>query len=458
MPAYRRIAFPMLGLARCSCLSSRPVPLGVLVPAEPGSARRPSRPRRAPASAPSARGPAPGCKGADVRSLQRLLVAAPASRSTSTGDYLYATSRAVQRFQVAPRPARQAASPARARSRRCARAARGPHGVEASGGLGFDGDDVDARRLGDRIPLGAGMSGHDVASLQDFLRRAGFSSVGRPDGEFGASTVSAVRRFERAQNRDGRRRLDAGDIDALRTLAGEDAKPGDAGDPPSPARAARPGRQGAPSAPTASRSPPPARPTRSRRSSPRATRSPASPTSTAAATARWEDSGYDCSGSVSYALHGAGLLEQSARLRRLRGWGDAGPGQWVTHLRELRPRLHGRRRPALRHERPRRRTAPAGRPTCARPRLPGPAPGRPVAARASSELPFGASKTQWPHGPHWRPFVVRLVVDRGRRRSALASPTGRACPSGAPPSTPRGARRVARALDGERARRGARSR
>ena len=26
---------------------------------------------------------------------------------------------------------------------------------------------------------------------------------------------------------------------------------------------------------------------------------------------RWVDSGYDCSGSVSYALHGAGLLDQS---------------------------------------------------------------------------------------------------------------------------------------------------
>ena len=33
---------------------------------------------------------------------------------------------------------------------------------------------------------------------------------------------------------------------------------------------------------------------------------------------KWKDSGYDCSGSVSYALHGAGLLEAGAGLHGLR--------------------------------------------------------------------------------------------------------------------------------------------
>ena len=45
---------------------------------------------------------------------------------------------------------------------------------------------------------------------------------------------------------------------------------------------------------------------------------------------KWEDTGYDCSGSVSYALHGAGLLEQSMPSGGFTDWGDAGPGQWVT--------------------------------------------------------------------------------------------------------------------------------
>jgi len=46
--------------------------------------------------------------------------------------------------------------------------------------------------------------------------------------------------------------------------------------------------------------------------------------------AHWIDSGYDCSGSVSYALHGAGLLNQAMPSGSFEGWGDAGPGQWVT--------------------------------------------------------------------------------------------------------------------------------
>ena len=36
---------------------------------------------------------------------------------------------------------------------------------------------------------------------------------------------------------------------------------------------------------------------------------------------RWEDSGYDCSGSVSYALHGAGLLEDALPSGAFTSWG-----------------------------------------------------------------------------------------------------------------------------------------
>ena len=45
---------------------------------------------------------------------------------------------------------------------------------------------------------------------------------------------------------------------------------------------------------------------------------------------RWEDRGYDCSGSVSYALHGAGLLDSSMVSGGFMRWGEAGPGRWVT--------------------------------------------------------------------------------------------------------------------------------
>ena len=45
---------------------------------------------------------------------------------------------------------------------------------------------------------------------------------------------------------------------------------------------------------------------------------------------KWNDSGYDCSGSVSYALHGAGLLDKPLASGDFETWGDSGPGQWVT--------------------------------------------------------------------------------------------------------------------------------
>jgi len=40
--------------------------------------------------------------------------------------------------------------------------------------------------------------------------------------------------------------------------------------------------------------------------------------------------GYDCSGSVSYALHGAGLLDSPLDSSDLMHWGVRGKGQWIT--------------------------------------------------------------------------------------------------------------------------------
>lgn len=40
--------------------------------------------------------------------------------------------------------------------------------------------------------------------------------------------------------------------------------------------------------------------------------------------------GYDCSGAVSYALHGAGLLETTMVSGQLAEWGSPGLGRWIT--------------------------------------------------------------------------------------------------------------------------------
>jgi hypothetical protein len=44
----------------------------------------------------------------------------------------------------------------------------------------------------------------------------------------------------------------------------------------------------------------------------------------------WSAAGYDCSGSVSYALHGARLLAQSEASGALMSYGRPGKGKWVT--------------------------------------------------------------------------------------------------------------------------------
>lgn len=44
----------------------------------------------------------------------------------------------------------------------------------------------------------------------------------------------------------------------------------------------------------------------------------------------WLSRGYDCSGAVGYALHGAGLLGVTMVSGQLAKWGEAGPGRWIT--------------------------------------------------------------------------------------------------------------------------------
>jgi hypothetical protein len=45
---------------------------------------------------------------------------------------------------------------------------------------------------------------------------------------------------------------------------------------------------------------------------------------------RWQDAGYDCSGAVSYALHGGQLLTAPLTSGSFETFGEAGPGRWIT--------------------------------------------------------------------------------------------------------------------------------
>jgi cell wall-associated NlpC family hydrolase len=45
---------------------------------------------------------------------------------------------------------------------------------------------------------------------------------------------------------------------------------------------------------------------------------------------RFNDTGYDCSGSVSFALRGGGFLKRPLHSRAFMNWGETGKGQWIT--------------------------------------------------------------------------------------------------------------------------------
>jgi len=44
----------------------------------------------------------------------------------------------------------------------------------------------------------------------------------------------------------------------------------------------------------------------------------------------FEASGYDCSGAVSYALHGGGFLDSPLDSTGFMSWGESGVGNWIT--------------------------------------------------------------------------------------------------------------------------------
>ena len=260
-----------------------------------------------------------GASGADVKELQQALGQAGFKVKTD-GKFGTGTLRAVKRFQRASR-LKPTGTVDKRTVRALQRALRGSS-ANVNGGYDPDNPDTSHHSLGDRIPVKRGMSGHDIRVLQDFLTRAGFKvSV---DGEFGASTEKAVKKFETAQARTVDGIIDAADIDALRTLAGED-DPG-AGTMPTqlaPGDTAQIGSDGLAIAPATA---PPQVQAIIAAGNQIATK----PYKYGGGHGKWNDSGYDCSGSVSYALHGAGLLDTAMPSGDFTDWGDPGPGQWVT--------------------------------------------------------------------------------------------------------------------------------
>ena len=184
---------------------------------------------------------------------------------------------------------------------------------------------ADAARYGTRT-LQIGSEGRDVRQLQRYLTRAGHRV--RADGEFGARTTLALMAAERGlelkpdgvatprQQRMIRRAV-------VVTTGGAIYR-----EPPSP-RKVVPGARGEVT-PDGFAIAPASAPPAVRRVIAAGNKIAKTPYKWGGGHGRWEDTGYDCSGSVSYALRGGGLLDSPLVSGAFARWGADGVGKWIT--------------------------------------------------------------------------------------------------------------------------------
>jgi peptidoglycan hydrolase-like protein with peptidoglycan-binding domain len=170
------------------------------------------------------------------------------------------------------------------------------------------------RRYGSRT-LHKGMTGTDVEDLQNYLTLAGYpTSI---DGAFGPRTATSVMKFQRASHmiitgiavRGEEMTLQHDVAKAVPTTAS--------------AGQATLNTDGTATAPADA-------PAAVQNAVAAANSIIDDPYIYGGGHASFTDSGYDCSGSVSFALHGGGLLNSPEDSSQLESYGQPGPGQWIT--------------------------------------------------------------------------------------------------------------------------------
>ena len=176
--------------------------------------------------------------------------------------------------------------------------------------------------FGDR-QLTTGAHGHDVRVLQSWLSKLGFRTP--IDGEFGRNTRWSVRRWEQKEGLqiNGRLTTDEARLLRKRMQARYPAKTGSrtGTTPGAKARMASDGLHAV--APAEA-------PTEVKEAIAAANEIVGKPYKYGGGHGSFRDSGYDCSGTVSYALHGAGLLSRPMDSSELAGYGSRGRGSWIT--------------------------------------------------------------------------------------------------------------------------------
>ena len=171
----------------------------------------------------------------------------------------------------------------------------------------------DARHLGDRV-LREGMSGHDVRVLQAYLTLAGYPTG--VDGEFGPGTLKSVQAF---QNDNGLTPDGVVTVPVEQVLRAKVA----AIEADPPASLVRINSDGTATAPAGA-------PAVVQEAVAAANQIIDQPYVYGGGHKSFISNGYDCSGAVSFALHGAGLLSSPEDSVDLESYGEPGPGHWIT--------------------------------------------------------------------------------------------------------------------------------
>jgi putative peptidoglycan binding protein len=177
--------------------------------------------------------------------------------------------------------------------------------------------------------LKVGSHGHDVRVLQGFLTKVGVKTF--VDGQFGRITRSHVRSWEsksslRVNGYVSRRdaAILRGQVKAGQSVLDFQPDTGGSAAPLAPAGAtATLGSDGLAVAPAAA---PPA----VKAVIAAANQIVGKPYKYGGGHGQWNDTGYDCSGSDSYALHGGGLLSRPMTSGDFESYGDPGQGTWIT--------------------------------------------------------------------------------------------------------------------------------
>jgi peptidoglycan hydrolase-like protein with peptidoglycan-binding domain len=192
-------------------------------------------------------------------------------------------------------------------------------------------------QLGDRT-LKVGSKGADVRAAQKALTAVGIKT--KADGVYGSGTAHRVKRWERSEHRRADGKLQPSDARALESAASsgdqpgtDDPSTGDAADGTGGTAYATSGPNGAkatigPDGRTALA--PDSAPQQVKDAIAAANSITDKPYKYGGGHGSWTDSGYDCSGSVSFALHGGGMLDKPMDSSELESFGAAGRGQWIT--------------------------------------------------------------------------------------------------------------------------------